>query len=152
MPNKTTPSPINILLVDDDPGDVMLTRKALESGKVFNSLSVAEDGVEALAFLRREGKFKNAPRPDLILLDLNMPRKDGRETLLELKSDDQFRSIPVVVLTTSDADKDIVKSYDLQASCYITKPVDLPQFTKVIQSVKEFWLCVVKYPPVSSGT
>jgi len=151
MPNKTTPSPINILLVDDDPGDVMLTRKALANGKVFNSLSVAEDGVEALAFLRREGEFENAPRPDLILLDLNMPRKDGRETLAELKSDDRFRSIPVVVLTTSDADQDIVKSYDLQASCYITKPVDLPQFTQVIQSVKEFWLCVVKYPPIESG-
>ncbi len=143
--------PIDILLVDDDEGDVLLTQKALQKGKIFNSLSVARDGVEALQFLRREGEFSNAPRPDMILLDLNMPRKDGRETLKEIKRDPQLKSIPVVVLTTSDADQDIVKSYDLQASCYVTKPVDLMQFTNVVQTLQEFWLCVVKFPKDPMG-
>ena len=139
-------SPIDILLVEDDEADVELTRRAFKNGKVYNSLSVVGDGVDALSFLRREGKFADAVRPDLILLDLNMPRKDGRETLEELKADPALRSIPVVVLTTSDADRDIVQSYDLQASCYVTKPVDLKQFTDVVKSIKNFWLCVVKYP------
>jgi CheY-like chemotaxis protein len=140
------PKLIDILLVDDDPGDVLLTRKALSNGKIYNKLHVAEDGIEALSFLRREGKFADAPRPELILLDLNMPRKDGRETLAEIKADENLRGIPVVILTTSDADQDVAKSYNLQASCYITKPVDLEQFTKVVQSINNFWLCVVTFP------
>ncbi len=138
--------PVDILLVDDDEGDVLLTQKALKKGKIANSLCVARDGVEALQFLRQEGEFKDAPRPDMILLDLNMPRMDGRETLSEIKKDPELRTIPVIVLTTSDADQDIVKSYDLQASCYVTKPVDLEQFTQVVQTLQEFWLCVVKFP------
>ncbi|MDB2685623.1 response regulator [Mariniblastus sp.] len=139
--------PIDILLVDDDPGDVLLTQKALKNGKIYNSLSVAKDGVEALEYLRREGPFKDVTRPDLILLDLNMPRKNGKETLEEIKKDPDLKTIPVVVLTTSDADKDVLASYDLNAACYVTKPVDIQQFTKVVNSLKEFWLCVVKFPP-----
>jgi len=138
--------PIDILLVDDDEGDVLLTQKALQKGKIFNSLNVARDGVEAMEFLRGEGSCMNAPRPDLILLDLNMPRKDGRETLAEIKNDPDLRSIPIVVLTTSDADQDVIQSYDLQANCYITKPVDMKQFTDVIQKLHEFWVCIVKLP------
>ena len=141
-------NPINILLVDDDEGDVLLTKKALQKSKIYNTLNVAKDGVEALQFLRREGEFKDASRPGLILLDLNMPRKDGRETLAEIKNDEDLRSIPVVVLTTSDADQDVLQSYDLQANCYITKPVDLTQFTNVIQQLQDFWLCLVKLPLV----
>lgn len=143
--------PIDILLVEDDPGDVLLTRKALESGKICNSLSVANDGVEALKYLRREGRFTEAVRPDLILLDLNMPKKDGRETLAEIKADPSLKSIPVVVLTTSEVDRDLVQSYDLQASCYVTKPVDLEQFTTVVRSINSFWLCVVKHPAHCPG-
>ena len=138
--------PIDILLVDDDEGDVLLTQKALKGGKIFNSLNVASDGVEALEYLRCQGRFKDAKRPDLILLDLNMPRKNGKETLEEIKNDPELKSIPVVVLTTSDADKDVLRSYDLHASCYVTKPVDIHQFTNVIKSLTEFWLCVVKFP------
>jgi len=137
---------IDILLVDDDEGDVLLTQKALKNQKLYNSLSVVSDGVECMQLLRKEAPFEDAVRPDLILLDLNMPRKDGRETLAEIKNDDDLKSIPVVVLTTSDADHDISKSYDLQASCYVTKPVDLKQFLNVVQSLQEFWLCVVKFP------
>jgi len=137
---------IDILLVEDDAGDVLLTQKALQKGKVVNSLNVAVDGVEAMEYLRQEGKFKDASRPDLILLDLNMPRKDGRETLAEIKNDPELRSIPVVILTTSGADYDVMESYDLQANCYVTKPVDLAQFTNVVQTLKEFWLCAVKLP------
>ena len=138
--------PIDILLVDDDDADVLLTQKALERGRVFNSVSVVSDGVEALSFLRREGDYRDVPRPDLILLDLNMPRKDGRETLAEIKADPSLRSIPVVVLTTSDLNRDIATSYDLQASSYVTKPVDFEQFLSVVQKIKDFWLCVVCYP------
>lgn len=138
--------PIDILLVDDDPSDVLLTRKALQKSKIYNSLSVAVDGIDALEFLRREGDYADAPRPDLILLDLNMPRMDGRELLAALKADDDLKRIPVVILTTSDADQDVVKTYDLQASSYVTKPVDLAQFTKVVNAIQEFWLAVVKYP------
>ena len=141
-------NPINILLVEDDEGDVLLTQKALQKSKIYNTLSVARDGVEALQFLRREGKFKDEQRPGLVLMDLNMPRKDGRETLAEIKNDPNLRSIPVVVLTTSDADQDVLQSYDLQANCYITKPVDLTQFTRVIQQLQDFWLCLVKLPIV----
>ena len=143
------PKPINILLVDDDDGDVILTRKALERGKIYNSVSVASDGVEAMKFLKKEGEFVDAPRPDLILLDLNMPRKDGRETLAEIKNDPDLRSIPVVILTTSEADPDVLRSYDMHANCFVTKPVDLNQFTSVVQSLQNFWFCVVQLPPTN---
>ncbi len=139
--------PIEILLVEDSPGDVRLTKEALKEGKVLNRLSVVGDGVEAIAFLRREGKYTGAPRPDLILLDLNLPKKDGREVLAEIKADENLRSIPVVVLTVSKAEEDIFKSYNLQANCYITKPVDLDQYIKIVRSVEEFWLTIVKLPP-----
>jgi len=141
------PKPIDILLVDDDEGDVLLTKRALKNGRIFNSLSAAKDGVEAMAFLRQEGEYADAPRPDLILLDLNMPRMDGRETLAQIKQDKNLRSIPVVVLTTSDSEQDVLQSYDLQASCYITKPGDLEQFTNVVRAIKDFWFSVVKLPP-----
>lgn len=141
-----SPKPIDILLVDDDPGDVELTKRALKNGKLYNSLNVVHDGVEALKYLRQEGEYGQAVRPDLILLDLNMPRKNGRETLAEIKAVDSLKSIPVVVLTTSDAERDIAESYLLQASCYVSKPVDLKHFTSVIQSIKMFWMCIVKYP------
>jgi chemotaxis family two-component system response regulator Rcp1 len=138
--------PVEILLVEDNPGDVRLTAEALLDGKVWNRLSVAPDGVEALAFLRREGTHVAAPRPDVILLDLNLPKKDGRQVLAEIKSDTDLRRIPVVILTTSKAEEDIVKTYDLHANCYITKPVDLMQFLNVVQAVEDFWFCVVKLP------
>ena len=138
--------PIEILLVEDNPGDVRLTIEALKEAKVRNRLSVANDGVEALAFLRREGSYAEAARPDLILLDLNLPRKDGREVLAEIKVDASLRSIPVVILTTSRADQDILKSYELHANCYITKPVDLEQFVSVVKSIDDFWLTVVRLP------
>ena len=139
--------PIEILLVEDNPGDVRLTREALRDGKVKNNLSVAEDGVEALAFLRRAGKYANAPRPDLILLDLNLPRLSGREVLEQIKQDPELQSIPVVILTTSQAEQDIVKAYQLNANCYVTKPVDLDQFITVVRSIEDFWFTVVKLPP-----
>jgi CheY-like chemotaxis protein len=144
----TRPSgrPIEILLVEDNPGDVRLTIEGLNEGKVRNNLHVARDGVEALAFLRKEGEFVDAVRPDLILLDLNLPRKDGREVLTEIKSDPQLKTIPVVVLTTSRAEQDILHSYELQANCYITKPVDLEQFITVVRSIEDFWLTVVTLP------
>ena len=138
--------PIEILLVEDNPGDVRLTQEAFKEGKVSNNLSVARDGVEALAFLRREGEYAGAPRPDVILLDLNLPRKDGREVLAEIKEDTDLRRIPVVVLTTSQAEQDILKTYNLHANCYITKPVDLERFITVVKSIETFWLSVVKLP------
>jgi two-component system, chemotaxis family, response regulator Rcp1 len=138
--------PIEILLVEDNPGDVRLTIEGLNEGKVRNNLHVARDGVEALAFLRREGDFRHAIRPDLILLDLNLPRKDGREVLQDLKSDPQLRTIPVVVLTTSRSEQDVLRSYELQANCYITKPVDLEQFITVVKSIEDFWLTIVTLP------
>lgn len=138
---------IEILLVEDNPGDVRLAVEALKEGKVLNNLNVARDGVEAMAFLRKEGQYAGAPRPDLILLDLNLPKKDGREVLAEIKRDEDLKCIPVVVLTTSAAERDILKSYDLHANCYITKPVDLSQFIHVIQSIENFWLTLVKLPP-----
>lgn len=146
-PHSAHPRMIDILLVDDDEGDVMLTRKALESGKIFNGLHVARDGVEAMDFLRQTGKHAGAPRPDLVLLDLNMPRKDGREVLFDIKQDPELRSIPVVVLTTSDSDLDITDMYGLHANCYVTKPVDLDKFTKIVKEIKHFWFSVVKLPP-----
>jgi chemotaxis family two-component system response regulator Rcp1 len=138
--------PIEILLVEDNPGDVRLTQEALREGKVKNNLHVARDGVEALAFLRREGVHKDAVRPDLVLLDLNLPRKDGREVLAEIKADPKLKMLPVVVLTTSSAENDIVNTYSLHANCYITKPVDLEQFVKVVKSIDDFWLTVVRLP------
>lgn len=139
-------SPVEILLVEDNPGDVRLTIEGLKEGKVRNTLSVVEDGVEALAFLRKEGKHVDAVRPDLILLDLNLPKKDGREVLTEIKSDENLRNIPVVVLTTSKAEQDILKAYSLHANCYITKPVDLDQFISVVESIEDFWFSIVKLP------
>jgi CheY-like chemotaxis protein len=138
--------PIEILLVEDNPADVRLTQEALKEGKVRNNLHIARDGIEAIEFLRRVGKFANATRPDLILLDLNLPRKDGREVLADIKADPELKSIPVVVLTTSAAEADIFKIYKLHANCYITKPVDLDQFVKVVKSIDDFWLTVVRLP------
>ena len=138
--------PIEVLLVDDSPGDVRLTREALREGKVRNNLSHVPDGVEAMAFLRREGAYADAPKPDIVLLDLNMPRMDGREVLAEMKGDARLRRIPVVVLTTSEAETDIFKTYDLHANCYLTKPVDLDQFISIVRSVESFWLQLVKLP------
>jgi chemotaxis family two-component system response regulator Rcp1 len=137
---------IEILLVEDNPGDVRLTIEALKDAKVLNKLSVAEDGVDAMAFLRKEGKYRDVTRPDLILLDLNLPKKDGREVLAEIKADDNLKRIPVVVLTTSQAEQDIIKSYNLHANCFITKPVDLDQFLTVVKSIEDFWLTLVKLP------
>lgn len=139
--------PVEILLVEDNPGDVRLTLEVFKDGKVINSLRVAKDGVEALAILRHEGKYVDTRRPDIILLDLNLPKKDGREVLAEIKSDDSLKCIPVVVLTCSRAEKDILKSYNLHANCYITKPVALDQFIQVVKSIEDFWLTIVKLPP-----
>lgn len=135
-----------ILLVDDDPADVELTRETLADAKVVTNLHVAGDGFEALAFLGREGKYADAPRPDLILLDLNLPRMDGRAFLTEIRKDDRFKSIPIVVLTTSQAEEDIVKSYRLGANCYITKPVGLAEFARVVDAIEDFWFTVVRLP------
>lgn len=143
--------PIEILLVEDNPGDVRLTLEALEEAKVRNTVHVARDGVAALAFLRRAAAHTTAPRPGLILLDLNLPKKDGREVLAEIKADPQLRRIPVVVLTTSQAEQDILRTYDLGANCYVTKPVDLDQFLHVVQSIESFWLTIVQLPPDQEG-
>ena len=140
--------PVEILLVEDNPGDYRLTQEALKEGKVFNNLYWAKDGVEALDFLKRRGEHAGAPRPDIILLDLNLPKKDGREVLSEIKRDEQLRAIPVVILTTSKAEEDVLRSYDLHANCYVTKPVDLDKFIVVVQSIDRFWLTVVTLPPV----
>ena len=139
--------PIEILLVEDNPADVRLTTEALKEERVYNNLHVVTDGVEAMAFLRKEGKYAKAVRPDLVLLDLNLPRKDGREVLKEIKEDESLKTIPVVVLTVSKAEEDILKSYKLHANCYISKPVDLNQFIKVARSIQDFWLTIVKLPP-----
>ena len=149
MPNiipEAPSNPIEILLVEDNPGDVELTREALHDSKVHMRLSVVPDGVEALAFLRREGRYADAVRPDLILLDLNLPRKGGREVLEEVKNDPSLRHIPVVILTSSQAEQDIARAYDLHANCYISKPVDLDQFITVVRSIEDFWFTVVKLP------
>ena len=138
--------PVEILLVEDNPGDVRLTREALMDGKVWNNLHHVSDGAEAIEFLKREAKYAGAPRPDLILLDLNLPRKDGREVLAEIKADEDLRTIPVVVLTTSKAEEDVLRSYGLHANCYIVKPIDLDQFLNVVQVIESFWLCIVKLP------
>jgi two-component system, chemotaxis family, response regulator Rcp1 len=138
---------VDILLVEDNPGDVRLTQEVLKVGKVRNRLAVASDGVEALDYVYRRGKFADAFRPDIILLDLNLPKKDGRTVLAELKSDADLKRIPVVILTTSSAETDVLKSYNLQANCYIVKPVDLMQFTSVVTEIQNFWLTMVKLPP-----
>jgi CheY-like chemotaxis protein len=138
--------PIEVLLVEDNPGDVRLTREALRDAKVRNNLHVAADGEEALTFLRREGSHGGAPRPDLILLDLNLPKRDGREVLHEIKADDRLKHIPVVILTTSQAERDILETYRLRANAYVTKPVDLERFLTVVQSIEQFWLQIVKLP------
>jgi chemotaxis family two-component system response regulator Rcp1 len=137
---------IQVLLVEDNPGDVRLTKEALKEGKMLNRVTVVGDGVEALSFLRRQGKYADAGQPDLILLDLNLPKKDGRQVLAEIKADPGLKRIPVVVLTTSSAEEDILKTYDLHANCYITKPVDLEQFMHVVKSIEDFWVTVVKLP------
>jgi CheY-like chemotaxis protein len=138
--------PIDILLVEDNPGDERLTREALKEGKVYSNLHWVKDGVEAMAFLRREGKYAAAPRPEIILLDLNLPRKDGREVLEEVKADDRLRRIPVVILTTSKAEEDVLRTYNLHANCFVTKPVDLDKFMVVVKSIDDFWLTVVTLP------
>lgn len=142
--------PIEILLVEDSASDVRLTREAFDDGKVLNNLNVVGDGVEAMGYLRREGKYADASHPDLILLDLNMPRKDGREVLAELKADPDLKRIPVVVLTVSNSEEDILKSYNLHANCFISKPVNLAQFLKVVASIENFWLTIVDLPPNSN--
>jgi len=139
-------SPIQILLVEDNSGDVRLTREVLKDGRINNILNVVGDGVEALAFLRHEGAYADAKQQDLVLLDLNVPKKDGREVLAEMKADPVLRRIPVIILTTSSAEIDILGAYDLHANCYITKPVDLDQFVKVVRSIEDFWLSIVKLP------
>jgi CheY-like chemotaxis protein len=139
--------PIQVLLVEDNPGDAQLTRIALEDSKISVHLNVVEDGVEAMAFLRKQEKYAKVPHPDIVLLDLNLPKKDGREVLAEIKGDEHLRRIPVVVLTTSQAEEDILKAYNLAANCYITKPVDFDQFVKIIRSIENFWFAIVKLPP-----
>ncbi|PPD57555.1 response regulator [Dehalogenimonas etheniformans] len=139
--------PVDILLVEDNPGDARLTREALKDSKIRNNLWVVEDGVEAMDFVRRTGKHTEAPRPDLILLDLNLPRKSGREVLAEIKADEDLKSIPVVVLTISKADEDICRAYKLHANCYVTKPLDFNQFLTITKSIEDFWLTIVRLPP-----
>ena len=144
--NSTSSRIIEILLVEDNPGDVRLTREAFNEGRLLNNLNVVNDGVEALAYLRQEGEYASRTRPDLVLLDLNLPRKDGREVLEEIKADEKLRMIPVVVLTTSAAQEDVTRAYGSHANCYITKPVDLDQFLRVAQSIESFWLSLVRLP------
>ena len=144
--NLSNTKPIEILLVEDSPSDAILTIEALKTGKIANRLTHVEDGVEAMDFLRRRGKYAEAVRPDLIMLDLNLPRKDGRDVLAELKNDPDLKIIPIIVLTTSRSDKDILQSYELNANCYITKPVDFDHFIEVVKSIENFWLTVVALP------
>jgi two-component system, chemotaxis family, response regulator Rcp1 len=138
---------IDILIVEDNPGDARLIREALNESEVYNNLYIVSDGVEAMGFLRNEGRFSDAPQPDLIILDLNLPRKDGREVLAEIKSDEKLMQIPVVIMTISQAEEDILNTYKLHANCYISKPIDLNEFIRVIKSIEEFWFSVVKLPP-----
>ena len=146
MNTSPPPQPIHILMVEDDPADVRLTREALKNKKVHTTMDTVEDGLEAMAYLHKEGVYAGKPRPDLILLDLNMPRMDGREVLSELKKDPRLRRIPVIVLTTSEGEEDILSAYDMNANCYITKPVDWKQFIRVVELIEDFWLTVVKLP------
>ena len=137
---------ITILLIEDNPGDVRLIQEALKDGKLAVNLHIAKDGIEAIAFLRREGEYSDAPRPDLILLDLNLPKKDGREVLREVKADDELKHIPIVVLTSSETDTDIAKCYNFHANCYVTKPVGLEQFSTIVRTIENFWFTIVKLP------
>jgi two-component system, chemotaxis family, response regulator Rcp1 len=146
MSNINSIRPIEILLVEDNPGDVRLTLEVLKDAKVNNRVSIARDGEEAMSYLYKKGKFEKAKRPDLILLDWNLPKKDGYEVLIEMKTNDKLKSIPVVVLTTSEAEEDIIKAYAVNANCFISKPVDLDQFIRVIQLIEEFWMTIVKLP------
>ena len=145
-PNESSLHTIEILLVEDNPGDSRLAKEALKESKLKNNLYVAEDGVEAMNFLYKTGKYSKMPRPDLVILDLNLPKKDGREVLAEIKNDDNLKRIPVVILTISKAEEDILKTYNLHANCYVTKPLDLDQFMKVVRSIEDFWLTIVKLP------
>ncbi len=149
--NSTPLQPIEILLIEDDDDDVLLMKKTFERDRIFNHIHRVEDGIEAMEFLRREGKFADAVRPDLILLDLNMPRKDGRQVLKEIKDDSDLRRIPVIVLTTSDDESDIIESYEHRANSYVTKPVDLIQFREALKTIKEYWFSVVKLPSAGSN-
>ena len=146
MGSEAFGKPVEILLVEDNPGDVRLTQEAFKDGKMLNKLHVVEDGMEALAFLKQEGKYTDVPRPELILLDLNLPRKDGRDVLAEIKADRDLKRIPVVILTTSRSEEDILRSYDLNANCYITKPLELDKFIEIVKSIEDFWLTIVKLP------
>jgi two-component system, chemotaxis family, response regulator Rcp1 len=148
MTNRQATKMIEILLVEDSPADVLITREALTEAKLLNTIHVVEDGVEALEFLHRQGQYAAAPRPDLILLDLNLPRKNGREVLAEIKSDPVLKTIPVVVLTTSSAEEDVIRSYNLHANCYVIKPVEFNSFVKAVQSIRNFWFSVVTLPPL----
>jgi two-component system, chemotaxis family, response regulator Rcp1 len=147
MPTNNVLKHIEILLVEDSPTDVLIAREALEEAKLINTIHVADDGVEAMNFLNKRGKFASAPRPDLILLDLNLPRKNGREVLAEIKADNDLKNIPVVVLTTSSAEEDILRSYNLHANCYVVKPVEFTSFVRAVQSIEQFWFSVVTLPP-----
>jgi chemotaxis family two-component system response regulator Rcp1 len=144
--NNFIPFSIEILLVEDNPGDARLAKEALKESKLRNTLHHVEDGVEAIDFLNKRGRYADKPRPDLIILDLNLPKKDGREVLLEIKDDDDLKRIPVVILTISKAEEDILRTYNLHANCYVTKPLDLDQFMRVVQSIEDFWLTIVKLP------
>ena len=147
MNNQMRAKPVQMLLVEDNPGDVRLTKETLKDAKLMVDLHVVGDGVEAMAFLRQEGKYASAPYPDLVLLDLNLPKKDGREVLAEIKQDPNLRRIPVVVLTISNAEEDILKSYNLHANAYVNKPLNLEQFAKITKAIEDFWFTVVKLPP-----
>jgi two-component system, chemotaxis family, response regulator Rcp1 len=151
MATSLSARPVEVLLVEDNPGDARLTSEALKEGRLRVNLSVVRDGVEAITFLRREAGYTNAPRPDLVLLDLNLPRKDGREVLSEIKDDAQLRDIPVVILTTSSAEQDIARAYERHANCYITKPVDMDEFIGVVRAIEDFWFTIVKLPRGERG-
>jgi CheY-like chemotaxis protein len=141
------PDSIDILIVEDNPGDARLIKEVLNDNKVYNSLYIVNDGVEAMNFLHNQGEYQNTPRPDIIILDLNLPKRDGREVLAEIKADEELRHIPVVIMTISQAEEDILKTYKLHANCYITKPIDLNEFIKVVKSIEDFWFSIVKLPP-----
>ena len=147
MVTKPLPRHIEILLVEDSPADILLTREAFEESRILNTLHVTEDGVQAMDFLRKRGAYASAPRPDLILLDLNLPRKNGREVLAEIKADPDLKKIPIVVLTTSGAEEDVLRAYDLNANCYVVKPVGFDNFMEAIQSIRHFWFSIVTLPP-----
>ena len=147
MVTKSLPKHIEILLIEDSPADILLTREAFEESRILNTLHVAEDGVQAMDFLHRRGVYASVPRPDLILLDLNLPRKNGREVLAEIKADSELKKIPIVVLTTSSAEEDILKAYDLNANCYVVKPVGFDNFMEAMQSIRHFWFSIVTLPP-----